>query len=170
MSITPKTENTILFLNRISMVLIVLIGLSLVAIASFRADSQTLVLHSIGAVPLFFCGPFLCIIQSWISFKLIPYVNFKSMAYYRLFLAIGALISEIGFSSFTVWSYFLFTKDWKKDRLKWKSSDGGFVQHVIGSAFEWIYLFIVSFFVFTFSQEFKRFKLKEDLIFVFLID
>ena len=58
--------------------------------------------------------------------------------------------------------YSIHSKNWRRDRLKWKPEDGGYVQHVIAASVEWIFVVVLmSLFTISFDSEFKRLKIIE---------
>ncbi len=155
-------------LNYLCIFFMISITISMVTVASFRA-LEMLYIHAIGAFPLFVFGPILYCIQTWISFQLTPKVNTKFVAIVRLILTVFSILSVIFCCIFTVWSLKLYKKDRYKDRLSWKQEDGGYVQHVIAAASEWIYLLLICPFFATFVGESRRLKLVQNAKFHFTL-
>lgn len=160
LSISVETKSRVKASNKISIVISAMVCMSLVAIASVRSG-EMFEFHLMVGIPLFAGAPIIHVLQTWISHQMVPAVTSVSTANYRLLLTILCIVCLFLFLAFSLWSYLLFEKDWKTERMRWKSGDAGYVQHVIGNAAEWLYLLSHAFFVLSFSQEFKRLKLYE---------
>ncbi|CAF1121394.1 unnamed protein product, partial [Brachionus calyciflorus] len=127
------------------------LGLSLVG--NFQFTNQ-FILHSIGAV-LSFGGLFIYInIQIYISKYFASELKLKNWVHiYRLVFICLSTISSIISSIFLVISFSKFDGE---DRLQWKPTDSGFVEHVISSSSEWVFVLLLIMVFASFTNEFKQ--------------
>ncbi len=161
---TEDKIKLILRLNKYSFYLSFIVMISIASIGCFRA-SESIILHIISAIPLFLITPVLFLTQTWITFKLIP-LNFNSliMAKVRLFIAIISILSNVLAGISLLWSFLsldnrfiIFDFDF---RINWNNSINGYLAHCISAFGEWIFIFSLSTFIGTFSNEFKKFHIK----------
>ena len=169
MEVSEEDRNRINWWSNISVIIGFLISLSLITLASFRVN-EMIKLHSFGTLPYFLCGPFLYIIQTWISFRLQPHVNSRFVSFIRLIISVIAVLSVILFYAFTFWSFYLFSKDWQKDRPKWTDQDDGYWQHVVAAAAQWVYILSATPFFITFVTEYRRLILLRTAVFIYKLE
>jgi hypothetical protein len=162
--LTEDIIKLILRLNKHSFYLSLIVMISIASIGCFRL-SESIILHIISALPVFLITPVLFLIQTWITFKLIP-LNFSSliMAKMRLFITIICILSNVLAGISLLWSFLpldnrfiIFDFNF---RVNWNSSVNGYLAHCISAFGEWIFIFSLSTFIATFSNEFKKFHLK----------
>ena len=106
----------------------------------------------------FIAIPFMYGIQSIISFHIVPKINTKFIAYFRLILTFLSVLCILSLLMLGLWSHTLFKKDWDKERHTWKPEDGGYVQHVIASSADWLSILGLALFAVSFLPEFRRIK------------
>jgi hypothetical protein len=165
---TSDKIKLILRLNKYSFYLSLIVVISLASVGCFRV-SESLILHLIFAIPLFLIFPVLFLIQTWITFKLIA-LNFNSliMAKVRLFIAIISILSIFLSGISICWSILslnnrsvVFDFDF---RVNWNNSINGYLAHCFSALGEWLFIFSLSSFIGTFSNEFKKFHIKNGSV------
>ena len=128
-------------------------------VANFRCDEINLI-HSIGAIFAFGLAFIDMFIQSRIDYGLAQ----NSIAIVRTVLS----ILMVCFNLVTVGSMLLTLGNTgaldAHYRLKWNSSQEGYYYHIISSISEWILMFILSVYYFTFYSHFNCSKFNTELI------
>ena len=129
-------------LNNYSLYMSVTGNLSLASIAAFRS-TEHLILHGMMAGTTFNTNLANMVIQTWISFKLIPTVNSLLMARFRLALTIlfvsflaGAGLSLLVIGVQVLAAQVPIFRMLGPDRLKWDESYPGYWAHGISAIFE----------------------------------
>lgn len=120
-------------------------------VANFQETNVRMV-HFIGAFTCFGLGTAYFWLQAYISYNISPFTGNLLLANIRLGLAVLCLIFFIIVAVTGVISHILFEG---QDPRKWYPSDGGWKYHVASSISEWIVSTIFSFYILSFSDEFK---------------
>ncbi|CRL03758.1 CLUMA_CG016242, isoform A [Clunio marinus] len=126
-------------------------GISIVA--NFQ-ETNVRIMHYVGAFTCFGMGTLYFWIQSLISYRLEPFITLKK-ALYRMILSVFCLIFFLIVAICGVISHILFEGS---DPRHWYPSDGGWRFHVASSVSEWIVATIFSFYILTFTDEFRYIK------------
>ena len=153
-------NQTTLVLNRhsLSVGLIALLGCSIVA--NFP-ETQVPIVHVIGATILFVFGNIYVWFQVMISFHM-KKMGFISSCV-NIMRLIFAVLSTISFVlTFVMVS--IASKKKSGDNLHWHSNEPGYVEHVIGDAFEWLMVFSFLLVFLTFTKELQQSRLQFRLV------
>ena len=131
-------------------------GISIVA--NFQ-ETNVRIMHYVGAFTAFGMGTLYFCIQSLITIRLEPFITLKK-ALYRSILSVFCVIFFIVVAVCGIISHILFDGT---DPRHWYPSDGGWRFHVASSVSEWVVATIFSFYILTFSDEFRyiRFEAPE---------
>ncbi|XP_037938674.1 DNA damage-regulated autophagy modulator protein 2 [Teleopsis dalmanni] len=124
-------------------------GISIVA--NFQ-ETNVRIVHFIGAFFCFGCGTMYFWMQALLSYILFPNVGTKLYAHLRLAMACTCTILFILLAVTGVMSHILFKG---QNPRQWYPSDGGWYFHVVSSISEWIIATIFSFFILSFTDEFR---------------
>jgi len=150
----------LLRLNKYSLYAVIMIVFLISTVAAFRS-SENLPLHLLGALPVFGASGIFLLLQSKISYLLIPLnVNSLRIARIRSMCTITAVVFGTLMILMILWSSIdlkvPIEKVWGVERLLWDQSYGGYVQHCLSAVFEWIIICIFCPFFATYIPEFKR--------------
>ncbi|CAG2103742.1 unnamed protein product, partial [Medioppia subpectinata] len=145
-----SVESTKIFCrNRIALICGLTSSIGLSMVANFR-ELELFKIHMVGATMSFGFGAVYCWLQTIMSFRMVPLVNTRLMAQFRLFLA--TLMS----CTFTVscvcgpWAMKYFHG---KDPTNWQPDDGAFGLHLAATVCEWITALALDFFVLSYVRE-----------------
>ena len=153
-------NQTTLLLNRHSLPvgLIAVLGCSIVA--NFP-ETQVLIVHLIGATMLFVFGNIYVWFQVIISFHMKKMGLINSCV--NIMRLIFAVLSTISFViTFVMVS--IASKKKSGDNLHWHSNEPGYMEHVIGDAFEWLMVFSFLLVFLTFAKELQQSRLQFRLV------
>lgn len=125
------------------------LGISIVA--NFQ-ETNVRIVHFIGAFTCFGSGTIYFWIQALISYSVQEYVATPLIVKLRLGFSVLCTIFFFVAAVCGIISHILFEGN---DARKWYPSDGGWKYHVASSISEWIVSSIFSFFILTFSDEFR---------------
>lgn len=120
-------------------------------VANFQ-ETNVRIIHFIGAFTCFGMGTVYFWFQALISYNIHRYSGSIQMAHIRLGLSALCTIFFIIVAVTGIISHILFQG---QDPRKWYPSDGGWKYHVASSVSEWIVSTIFSFYILSFSDEFK---------------
>jgi len=120
-------------------------------VANFQETNVRMV-HFVGAFTCFGLGTVYFGYQSIISYNIHPFAGSLRLAHIRIALAALCTIFFIVVAVTGIISHILFNGE---DPRKWYPSDGGWKYHVASSISEWIVSTIFSFYILSFSDEFK---------------
>ena len=133
-------------------------------VANFRNSEGVLVqsIHNIGAV----FGFFSTVTDMYFQSKVANGMSLTGTGRFRTILAICALILAITYNLLSVVSFASYSDALLNTelRLKWNSSESGYVFHVISTVLEWILIFSLSPYFFSFISQFRLFSLSKQLI------
>lgn len=147
----PELFESTTKLNKIAMWLGIGSCLGCSIVANFQ-ETNVRIVHFIGAFTCFGLGTAYFWLQAYISYNISPFTGNLLLANIRLGLAVLCLIFFIIVAVTGVISHILFEG---QDPRKWYPSDGGWKYHVASSISEWIVSTIFSFYILSFSDEFK---------------
>ncbi|KAI9585980.1 DNA damage-regulated autophagy modulator protein 1 [Glossina fuscipes] len=125
------------------------LGISIVG--NFQ-ETNVRIVHFTGAFLCFGFGALYFWLQSLISYMIYPIAGTKRNAHLRLAMAACCTMLFILMAVTGVMSHILFRG---QNPRKWYPSDGGWHFHVISSISEWIMATIFSFYILTFTEEFR---------------
>lgn len=108
-------------------------------------------MHYVGAFSAFGCGTVYLWYQTIMSQKLESYITLRKTLY-RFVLSIFCTIFFVIVAVCGIISHILFEGN---DPRHWYPSDGGWRYHVASSVSEWIVATIFSFYILSFTDEFK---------------
>jgi DNA damage-regulated autophagy modulator protein 2 len=111
-------------------------------------------MHYVGAFTAFGMGTFYFWIQTQISFHVEPFITLKK-ARFRMVLSVFCTIFFVIVAVCGIISHILFNGT---DPRHWYPSDGGWRFHVASSISEWIVATIFSFYILSFTDEFRYIK------------
>lgn len=137
-------------LNRRSLYVGLVSAYGISIVANFQ-ETNVRPIHYVGAFTCFGMGSVYLWHQTLISYRLEPFLTLKN-ALYRMVLSVFCSIFFVIVAISGVISHILFDG---KDPRHWYPSDGGFRYHVVSSVSEWIVATIFSFFILSFTDEFK---------------
>lgn len=123
-------------------------GISIVA--NFQ-ETNVRIMHYVGAFTAFGMGTLYFGLQSVISYRLEPFITLKK-AVFRMVLSVFCCIFFVIVAVCGIISHILFEGT---DPRHWYPSDGGWRFHVASSISEWIVATIFSFYILTFTDEFR---------------
>ncbi|KAH9421119.1 DNA damage-regulated autophagy modulator protein 2-like [Dermatophagoides pteronyssinus] len=147
------TSNKIFRLNRLALYFGILSSIGLSVVANFR-EIELFKIHLLGALMSFGFGSVYCWLQSWLSFRMVPLVNNKRMAWCRTILSV---IITISFLITCVMGQISIHNFHGKDPTNWQPENGGYHTHVISTISEWIAAMALDFFILTYTREFQTF-------------
>lgn len=125
------------------------LGISIVA--NFQ-ETNVRIMHYVGAFLCFGCGTVYFWIQAFISYSLQPFIGTLIKSHIRMGLAALCTIFFIVIAVTGIISHILYEG---QDPRKWYPSDGGWYYHVASSVSEWIMSMIFSFYILSFTDEFR---------------
>ncbi|XP_065356458.1 DNA damage-regulated autophagy modulator protein 1 [Calliphora vicina] len=125
------------------------LGISIVG--NFQ-ETNVRIVHFIGAFCCFGFGTLYFWMQALISYMVYPIAGTKRYAHIRLGMSVCCTILFILLAVTGVMSHILFKG---LNPRKWYPSDGGWYFHVISSVSEWIIATVFSFYILTFTDEFR---------------
>ncbi|KFM59753.1 DNA damage-regulated autophagy modulator protein 1, partial [Stegodyphus mimosarum] len=143
-------------LNKASIIIGFIALMGMVIVAAYPMTSIGAV-HGIGANVLFIGGVIYAALQTWLSFKMSPYYNGRTICYIRLIITILSALSlitilAIGPSAIRAWN--------SASHLHWTGSktpqDKGFGLLVGSSVAEWLMAIFFLAYYFTFIREFGK--------------
>jgi hypothetical protein len=147
--------NRIKLLNLWSLLCGLIVGIGLTTVANFRITDTRLV-HSIGFVLMIA----LIVIDMNIQYNIAFINGNKTIGKKRALISIAIIICFILFIVLGHISMRLLGEnnflDFNK-RSKWQSHQNGYVCHVLSALFQWIIVFLIALYNFTFISEFKSF-------------
>jgi hypothetical protein len=158
-----KNRVKIVKFNRWSLYLGIYIVLIATSIVSFRPNEFP-ILHPILSFSIFISIIAYMALKTWISFQLSPQVNSKLIAKIRMIITILSVLSFLVMIVTGIWSLVVTENKTTQQRLKWKSSDSGYYQHVVSSFANWIFVLLLSPFFATYFQETKRMKINNGVL------
>lgn len=120
-------------------------------VANFQ-ETNVRIIHFIGAFTCFGLGTVYFWFQALISYNIHRYSGSIQMAHIRLGLSALCTVFFIIVAVTGIISHILFKG---QDPRKWYPSDGGWKFHVASSVSEWIVSTLFSFYILSFSDEFK---------------
>lgn len=124
-------------------------GISVVA--NFQ-ETNVRVVHLFGALLCFGFGSVYFSLQSILTYYLHPYTSSLAVAHLRMVLS---MICAIFFFLVAIPGVISHIKYDGKDPRHWYPSDGGWIFHVISSVSEWIVATAFSFYILSFTPEFR---------------
>lgn len=144
-------EQRFMKLNKIALWIGLVSSFGISVVANFQ-ETNVRVVHLFGALLCFGFGTIYLSLQTVLSYALQPYTSTMAVAHLRLVLsmicivffmlvAIPGVISHIDYDG--------------KDPRHWYPSDGGWLFHVISSVSEWIVATAFSFYILSFTPEFR---------------
>ena len=145
------TSNKIFRLNRFALYFGILSAIGLSVVANFR-EIELFKIHLLGALMSFGFGSVYCWLQSWLSFRMVPLVNTKQMAWFRTILSV---IITISFLITCVMGQISIHHFHGRDPTNWQPKDGGYCTHVISAISEWVAAMALDFFILTYTREFQ---------------
>ncbi|EDV32826.1 uncharacterized protein Dana_GF21936 [Drosophila ananassae] len=147
----PELDQAVLRHNRLALWcgLISCLGISFVG--NFQ-ETNVRIVHFIGAFCCFGCGTLYFWMQALISYIIFPMSGTRLYAHIRLGMSVFCTILFILLAVTGVMSHILFKG---QNPRKWYPSDGGWYFHVISSISEWIMATIFSFYILSFTDEFR---------------
>ncbi|XP_017095107.1 DNA damage-regulated autophagy modulator protein 1 [Drosophila bipectinata] len=156
----PDLGGAMLRHNRLALCcgLISCLGISFVG--NFQ-ETNVRIVHFIGAFCCFGCGTLYFWMQALISYNVWPLAGARLYAHLRLGMSVFCTILFILLAVTGVMSHILFKG---QNPRKWYPSDGGWYFHVISSISEWIMATIFSFFILSFTDEFRDVSLSHPQI------
>ena len=150
--------------NRRSLITGLFMATGFMIVANFRNSEGVLVqsLHNIGAV----FGFFSTVTDMYFQSKAANCMSLNGTARFRAILAVFALILAITYNLMAFVSFNLYSEAFLNTelRLKWNSSQDGYAFHVMSTVLEWILIFSLSPYFFSFVSQFKVFSLSKRLI------
>ncbi|KAG5677837.1 hypothetical protein PVAND_007559 [Polypedilum vanderplanki] len=138
-------------------------GISIVA--NFQ-ETNVRPMHYVGAFTCFGLGSLYLWHSSIISYRLEPYLTLKK-ALFRIILSVFSTIFFVIVAVCGVISHIKFNG---QDPRHWYPSDGGFRYHVASSVSEWIVATIFSFFILSYTDEFKYINFEHPQISFIIIE
>lgn len=150
-NLTPDA-NGILTLNKASLWLGLLAAFGLSIVANFQ-ELQLFVIHMIGAYCSVGLGLIYCCIQTRLSYYMMHLIK-SGLMLARIRLALTVLLA-INFTVSTILGPIALSQFDGTDLTMWKSTDRGYVLHLISAICEWISALSLSFYILTYSHEFK---------------
>jgi hypothetical protein len=137
-------------LNKTSLYLGLISSYGISIVANFQ-ETNVRPMHYVGAFTCFGAGTIYFWYQTIMSHRLEPFITLQK-ALFRTILSILCTIFFVVVAVCGVISHIKFTG---KDPRHWYPSDGGFRYHVASSVSEWIVASIFSFYILSFTDEFK---------------
>ncbi|XP_073827381.1 DNA damage-regulated autophagy modulator protein 1 [Musca autumnalis] len=125
------------------------LGISIVG--NFQ-ETNVRILHLIGAFCCFGFGTLYFWMQALISYMVYPIAGTKPNAHLRLGMSVCCTILFILLAVTGIMSHILFKGS---NPRKWYPSDGGWYFHVISSISEWVIATVFSFYILSFTHEFR---------------
>lgn len=119
--------------------------------ANFQ-ETNVRVVHLFGALLCFGFGSVYFSLQSILTYYLHPYTSSLAVAHLRMVLS---MICAIFFFLVAIPGVISHIKYDGKDPRHWYPSDGGWMFHVISSVSEWIVATAFSFYILSFTPEFR---------------
>ncbi|KAH8306827.1 hypothetical protein KR018_004278 [Drosophila ironensis] len=156
----PELEATLLRHNRVALWcgLVSCLGISFVG--NFQ-ETNVRIVHFIGAFCCFGCGSIYFWMQALISYLILPMSGTRRYAHLRLAMSVCCTMLFILMAVTGVMSHILFKG---QNPRMWYPSDGGWYYHVISSISEWLMATVFSFFILSFTQEFRDVSLAHPQI------
>lgn len=158
-----KNRTKINKFNKWTLYLSSYIVLIMTSIVSFRINEFPL-LHPILCILLFLSIIAYLVLKTWMSFKLSPQVNTKLIAKIRLIITVLSIISFLIMIISGIWSLCVTENTTTQQRLKWKSSDSGYYQHIVSAFGQWIFVLLLSPFFATYFRETQRMKIHNGVL------
>ncbi|XP_064555457.1 DNA damage-regulated autophagy modulator protein 1 [Drosophila montana] len=156
----PDLGTTVLRHNSIAFWFGMLSCLGISFVGNFQ-ETNVRIVHFIGAFCCFGCGTLYFWMQALITYSIYPMAGTKKTAHIRLGMSVCCTILFIMLAVTGVMSHILFDG---QDPRKWYPSDGGWYYHVISTISEWIIATIFSFFILSFTPEFRDVSLQHPQI------
>lgn len=146
--------------NKISLVFGAVACLGMSIVANFQIGN-ILTIHFLGAFLLFTPGAVYGFLQAWISYQLSPRHTSIIVCHIRLALSIIIAVFFILCTLFSVISLQLTSKSGLI--LHWKPEDGGYPEHIVATASEWIVAIAFLLYFFTYIREFQTIVIEAEL-------
>lgn len=129
-------------------------------VANFQ-ETNVRIIHFVGAFTCFGFGTIYFWFQALISYNIHEYSGSMRLAHIRLGLAALCTVFFMIVAVTGIISHILFEG---QDPRKWYPSDGGWKYHVASSISEWIVSTIFSFYILSFSDEFRLIQMDHPTI------
>lgn len=147
----PDLGEQLLKLNKISVWFGIASCVGISFVANFQ-ETNVRIVHFFGAFCCFGFGTLYFWMQSLISYILQPIAGTKLKAHLRIAMSVACTVLFVLLAVTGVISHILFKGT---DPRKWYPSDGGWHYHVASSISEWIVATIFSFYILSFTDEFR---------------
>ncbi|XP_068159985.1 DNA damage-regulated autophagy modulator protein 1 [Drosophila tropicalis] len=147
----PDLGTAVLRHNRVALWFGMISCLGISIVGNFQETNVRMV-HFIGAFFCFGCGSLYFWVQALISYLIFPMAGTRIFAHLRLGMSVGCTILFILMAVTGVMSHILFKGE---NPRKWYPSDGGWYFHVVSSISEWVMATIFSFYILSFTHEFR---------------
>ncbi|XP_063706747.1 DNA damage-regulated autophagy modulator protein 1 [Culicoides brevitarsis] len=125
--------------------------LGIMIVANFQ-ETNVRIVHYVGALLCFGLGTVYFWMQAFISYYIQPYCGTMLKSHLRLTLAVLCAIFFVVVAVTGIISHILYQG---LNPRKWLPSDGGWGYHVASSICEWIVATAFSFYILTFTEEFR---------------
>ncbi|XP_067855344.1 DNA damage-regulated autophagy modulator protein 1 isoform X1 [Heptranchias perlo] len=119
-------------------------------VANFQETALAPV-HDVGALLSFVMGTVYLVLQTCISFKMMPYYHSRLVCGFRAALSIVSVIATIPM----IVCYFLS----RNSSLHWKPEEKGYGYHAASAVCEWLVAFSFNFFFLTYIRDFQGFTI-----------
>ncbi|CAF0945891.1 unnamed protein product [Brachionus calyciflorus] len=135
--------------------------LGLTIVGNFQLTNEY-VTHTIGAILAFGGLVFYASIQIFMSKYFAKELKLKLWVFiYRLVFTFLSIVSMLSFCIFLIISFGKFDGE---DRVQWKHTDSGFVEHVISTSSEWALVFFLIMVFVSFTNEFRQIELVKPYV------
>ncbi|XP_039232795.1 DNA damage-regulated autophagy modulator protein 1 [Drosophila yakuba] len=156
----PELDASVLRQNRMALWFGLVSCLGISFVGNFQ-ETNVRIVHFIGAFCCFGCGTLYFWMQALISYLIFPMSGTRIYAHLWLGMSVFCTILFILLAVTGVMSYILFKG---QNPRKWYPSNGGWYFHVVTSISEWIIATIFSFFILSFTNEFRDVSLSHPQI------
>ncbi|XP_075153546.1 DNA damage-regulated autophagy modulator protein 1 [Haematobia irritans] len=147
----PDLGTNMLRYNRIAVWFGLASCLGISVVGNFQ-ETNVRVVHFIGAFFCFGFGTLYFWMQALISYMVYPIAGTKMKAHLRLGMSVCCTILFILLAVTGILSHIFFKG---QNPRKWYPSDGGWYFHVVSSVSEWIVATVFSFYILSFTDEFR---------------
>ncbi|XP_076816405.1 DNA damage-regulated autophagy modulator protein 2-like [Clavelina lepadiformis] len=146
-------------LNKAGLVLAVLICFGISLVANFQ-ETSVLGVHIAGAMMAFGLGTIYELMHCYITYKMFPDINGKSVFHARLVIACISLIALLG--GFVATAFITSTDKNAVIKFHWKPGQPGYAAHLASTILEWILAASFLAYFFTFIRDFQKITVRTN--------
>ncbi|XP_031421872.1 DNA damage-regulated autophagy modulator protein 2 [Clupea harengus] len=162
-TLTSPSEHVLHLLNGVGIILGYLSCCGMCIVANFQ-KTDLIGVHLVGAGMTFAPGALYILVQTGVSYRMQPRFHGTGILWTRTAVGLWALVSIV---TLFVSSIIMYDEEPNVDlitKVRWESTESGYIAHLVSAAAEWSLAFSFIFFFLTYIRDFKKLRLRVQAI------